>query len=72
MIIAGSSDLASSPALSTTELLILPDGRVLVHNLTPTMATIITALNPADEPMEQRAAALQSRICLAPTLATLA
>jgi len=30
-----------------TELLILPDGRILVHNLTPTFAGLLKELNPA-------------------------
>jgi hypothetical protein len=33
---------------STSELLLLPDGRVLVHNLTPAFAELLSALNPAD------------------------
>ena len=44
----------------TTEFLILPDGQILVHNLTPSMAAIVSALNPSDELMRQRAAAAQS------------
>ena len=46
-------------AAPMTELLILPDGRILVHNLTPAMAAILAELNPADEPMRERA----SRSC---------
>ncbi|MHB8522696.1 MAG: hypothetical protein ACYDH9_18315 [Limisphaerales bacterium] len=40
----------------TTELLILDDGRVLAHNLTPAVADLLSGLNPADESMKQRAA----------------
>jgi hypothetical protein len=29
-----------------TEILILPEGRVLVHNLTPMMAVVLERLNP--------------------------
>ena len=31
-----------------TELLLLPDGTVLVHNLTPTLAGLLAALNLQD------------------------
>ena len=37
------------------DLLILPDGTVLAHNLTPAVAQILKALNPADEAMLERA-----------------
>lgn len=40
---------------STSELLILPDGTVLVHNLTPAFAALLSELNPADERMSSRA-----------------
>ncbi|HUA68523.1 MAG TPA: hypothetical protein VMA13_08240 [Candidatus Saccharimonadales bacterium] len=39
---------AKSPAL-TTELLILPDGQILVHNLTQPFAELLRELNPNDE-----------------------
>ena len=39
-----------------TELLFLPDGRVLAHNLTPAMARLLGDLAPADSLMRQRAA----------------
>jgi hypothetical protein len=32
----------------TTELLVLPDGRILVHNLTATFAELLRELNPDD------------------------
>lgn len=38
-----------------SELLILPDGRVLVHNLTPTFATLLSELNPHCEQITSRA-----------------
>jgi hypothetical protein len=41
----------------TTELLVLPDGGVLVHNLTPTFARLLSALNPGDAPLQRRAEA---------------
>lgn len=40
---------------SITEMQILPDGRVLVHNLTPLMAAILAGMNPADDQMRSRA-----------------
>ena len=42
---------------ATTEFLILADGRILVHNVTPTMASILSQLNPTDEMMRERAQA---------------
>ena len=46
---------ASTTSGSITEMKILPDGRILVHNLTPMMAAILAGLNPADEQMRLRA-----------------
>jgi hypothetical protein len=40
----------------TTEMLILPDGKILAHNITPVMAAVLSGLNPADQPMKCRAA----------------
>ncbi len=40
---------------SHSELLILPGGKILAHNITPTMARILSKLNPADTPMRHRA-----------------
>ena len=37
------------------ELLILSDGTVLAHNLTPVMAGVLQVLNPTDETLRQRA-----------------
>jgi hypothetical protein len=37
-----------------SELLILADGKVYVHNLTPEMAAVLSELNPADETIKQR------------------
>jgi hypothetical protein len=37
-----------------SELLILPDGRVLVHSLTPTFAALLSELNPACEQISSR------------------
>ena len=40
---------------SMTELRILPDGRILAHNLTPAMAALLAELDPDDTQMQQRA-----------------
>ena len=42
-------------AQSSAELLILPDGRILAHNITPRFAVLLAELNPGDEAMLQRA-----------------
>jgi len=42
------------PRGSHSELLILPDGRILVHNLTPTMAALLRELNPAEDVIRPR------------------
>jgi hypothetical protein len=38
----------------TTELLILPDGRILVHNLTQPFAELLHELNPNTEQIASR------------------
>jgi len=38
----------------SAELLILPDGRILVQNLTQPMAELLHNLNPADEVISRR------------------
>lgn len=40
---------------SLSEMLILPDGRILAHNITPEMAQVLAELNPTDEAMNRRA-----------------
>jgi hypothetical protein len=45
----------SQPLAEHAELLILPDGRVLAHNITPDVAAILAGLDPGNELMEQRA-----------------
>lgn len=42
-------------AAAHADLLILPDGRVLAHNLTRPIAAVLSQLNPADQPMRERA-----------------
>lgn len=37
-----------------SELLIMPDGKIYAHNLTPEMARVLSELNPADESIKQR------------------
>ena len=39
---------------SHSELLILPDGQVLVHNLTPAFADLLNELNPDEEQIASR------------------
>jgi len=38
-----------------SEVMILSDGRIFAHNITPEMARVLTELNPADEAMNRRA-----------------
>lgn len=45
----------SFPENPVSEILILPDGRIFGHNLSPAMAGVLAALNPADEAMNRRA-----------------
>ena len=37
-----------------SELLIMPDGRIYAHNLTPAMAAVLSELNPNDTQIGQR------------------
>lgn len=39
----------------SAEILIRPDGRILVHNLTPAVAAMLSALAPHDPDMRRRA-----------------
>jgi hypothetical protein len=39
-------------------LLLLADGRILVHNLTPAFAAVLSKLNPADEQIHPRTASI--------------
>ncbi|HWI58109.1 MAG TPA: hypothetical protein VNZ22_12845, partial [Bacillota bacterium] len=45
-----------SPAENRSELLILADGTVLAHNLTPALAEVLQALAPQDETLKLRSA----------------
>ncbi len=42
--------------IASAELLILPDGKILAHNLTPEVAAVLRELNSGDKQMKQRAA----------------
>ena len=44
-----------------SELLVLPDGRILVHNLTPAMAALLHQLDPEDRRMIRRAIVTPNR-----------
>jgi hypothetical protein len=44
-----------------TELLLLPDGRILVHNLVPAMAALLHQLDPGDRGMIKRALVTRRR-----------
>ena len=50
---AGSADRGREPLM--TELLVLPDGRILVHSLTEPFAELLRTLNPDDEQIRPRA-----------------
>jgi hypothetical protein len=47
------SEFAKAELIS--ELLIMADGKVYVHNLTSEMAAVLSELNPGDETIKQRA-----------------
>ena len=49
-----------------TELLILADGGILVHNLTPTMAAILQELNPEDATIRPRSGTTAEQTNLMP------
>jgi hypothetical protein len=44
-----------------SELLLLPDGRILVHNLIPAMAALLHQLDPGDRGMIKRAVVKRRR-----------
>jgi len=44
-----------------SELLLLPDGRILVHNLTLAMAALLHQLDPGDRRMIRRAIVTRSQ-----------
>lgn len=46
----------------SSELLILPDGRILVQNLTQPMAELLRGLNPRDKAIAPRAKKIRKRL----------
>jgi hypothetical protein len=44
----------SNKAELLSEVMIMPDGKIYAHNLTPEMAKVLSELNPADESIKQR------------------
>ena len=40
---------------TTGEILVLADGRIFAHNISPDLAVVLAALDPADEAMRRRA-----------------
>ena len=49
-----SSALHPQQVLSTSELLIMADGKILAHNITPSLANLLSELNPNDILMKER------------------
>lgn len=60
MTTTASSKLPGLENAPTTELLVLSDGRVLVHNLTAEFAALLSELNPDDADMARRAQTLKT------------
>jgi hypothetical protein len=56
------------PESGTGELLILPDGRLLIHHLTPELAEVLSAVDPSDVRMRLRAKSLSPAAPLHETL----
>ena len=46
--------VSSGPAPALTEILILSDGTLLIHNLTPAMAAALNQINPQDPTIKPR------------------
>ena len=46
---------SASAGNTTGEILVLADGRIFAHNISPDLAVVLAALDPADEAMRQRA-----------------
>jgi hypothetical protein len=47
--------LSALAGSSTAEILVLPDGRIFAHNISPDLAVVLAALDPKDEAMRRRA-----------------
>ena len=43
------------PTETSADILILSDGAILVHNLTPVLAAVLNAINPQDPSIKPRA-----------------
>ena len=54
-------EMPEQPPSLESDLLLLPNGRLLVHNLTPAMAEVLRKLDPEDQVMRKRAAASPGR-----------
>ena len=54
MQISSSTTVTGRKAV-VSEILILADGQIYAHNITPAMARTLLELNPDDEAMKQRA-----------------
>ena len=54
----GGGEEAGSDRDAATDLLILSDGTIFVHNLTPAMAAILSEINPHDPSIQPRALAM--------------
>lgn len=52
---ASNYSAARDEGRDSAELLLLPDGRILVHNLTPAVAALLAELAPHDADMRRRA-----------------
>lgn len=46
---------SSQDIRSVGEILILADGKILAHNISPVLAGVLAQLNPADQAMQKRA-----------------
>ena len=46
--------VANPKAVLVSEILILPDGNVLAHNLTPVFTALLSQLNPRDQQISPR------------------
>jgi hypothetical protein len=44
----------TGPSVAFSDILILSDGTLLIHNMTPAMAAIVSELNPQDQAMQSR------------------
>jgi hypothetical protein len=59
----GAGDAHNLMPETYTELLLLPDGRVMVHNLTPAMADLLKELDRPDQDLAARAIRQSPDVC---------